>query len=44
VVATPQSPKEIWIRWPGGKTTTSALPADAREILVNQSGEVTKVR
>ena len=27
-----------------GKTTTSALPADAREILVNQSGEVTKVR
>lgn len=44
VMAMPQSPKEIWIRWPGGKTSTSAVPSDAREILVNQSGEVTKVR
>jgi len=44
VMATVPSPKQIWIRWPGGKTTTCAVPSDAREILVNQSGEVTKVR
>jgi hypothetical protein len=44
VMATPQSPRQIWIRWPGGKTTTSAVSADAREILVNQSGDVTKAR
>jgi hypothetical protein len=44
VMATPQPPKAIWIRWPGGKTTTNAVPVDAGEIIVNQSGEVTKVR
>jgi len=44
VLATPQSPKEIWLRWPGGNATTSAVPADAREIMVNPAGEVTKVR
>jgi len=44
VMATPQSPTQIWVRWPGSKTTTSAIPSDAREILVNQTGEVTKVR
>ncbi len=43
VLAAPKSPERIWIRWPGGKTTTSALPADAQEVLVNQSGEVAKV-
>jgi enediyne biosynthesis protein E4 len=41
VLATPQTPKHIWVRWPGGKTTTSVVPLDASEILVNQSGEVT---
>jgi len=44
VMASPQSPKEVWIRWPGGKTTTSAVPSGAREILVNPFGDVTKVR
>ena len=44
VIATPESPTQIWVRWPGGKTTTSAVPSEAREILVNQTGEVTKVR
>jgi hypothetical protein len=44
VLATPQPPGQIWIRWPGGKTTTSTVPAGAREILVNQSGEITRTR
>ena len=44
VMATPLAPKAIWIRWPGGRTTTNTVPADAREIFVNQSGQVTKVR
>jgi len=31
----------IWVRWPGGKVTTSALPAGVREIQIDQNGKVT---
>jgi len=31
---------ELWIRWPAGRTTTSGIPAGAREIVVDASGEV----
>jgi hypothetical protein len=44
VLATSETPSQIWMRWPGGKTTTSAVPGDAREILVKQSGEITRTR
>jgi hypothetical protein len=37
VLGTPEPPLEIWIRWPGGKTTTSPVPAGAKEIRVEQS-------
>ena len=35
----PQS-NQLWIRCPGGKTATVPLPANAREITVNSSGQL----
>jgi hypothetical protein len=40
MLGTPEAPTSVWVRWPGGRTTTSALPADARDILVDQSGKL----
>ena len=37
-------PRQIQVRWPGGKTTTSEIPAGAREITVEPSGLATKIR
>jgi hypothetical protein len=44
VLATPDSPMQIWVRWPGGKETTNAVPADARSLLLKADGTVTLVR
>jgi hypothetical protein len=41
VLGGPETPTEIWIRWPGGKTTTSSIPAGAKEIMVDTGGKVT---
>ncbi len=41
VLALPEAPGQILIRWPGGKATTSAVPAGAREIEVDAAGKVT---
>ncbi len=41
VMGCPEAPTQIWIRWPGGKTTTSAIPAGAREIKVDTDGKLT---
>ena len=38
VMGTPEPPTHLWVRWPGGKTTTSAIPAGAKEIAVDQAG------
>jgi hypothetical protein len=35
VLSTPATPTRIWVRWPGGKITTSDIPADSREISVD---------
>ena len=40
VLATPESPTEIWIRWPGGKITTTALPEAPKEVSVGQDGKL----
>jgi hypothetical protein len=40
VLGTPQPSAQIWVRWPGGKCTTTALPQAAREISVNQEGSI----
>ena len=44
VMATPQSPTLIWVRWPGGRITQSDLPPGAREIEVNAAGNVRLIR
>lgn len=41
VMGCPETPTQIWIRWPGGKTTSSPIPAGAREIMVNPAGNLT---
>jgi hypothetical protein len=44
VLSAPESPTQLWVRWPGGKTTTSPLSENAREIVVGQDGKVTARR
>jgi len=41
VLGCPEPPTQIWVRWPGGKTTTSPIPAGAKEITVDTDGKVT---
>ena len=41
VLGCPESPTQIWVRWPGGKTTTSPIPAGAKEITVDTAGKLT---
>jgi hypothetical protein len=33
-MATPAPPTEVWVRWPGGKTTVSAVATDRREMII----------
>lgn len=40
VLAQPTPPSQIWVRWPGGRTTTSDIPAGAREVSVNLEGKI----
>jgi hypothetical protein len=44
VMALPQPPSQIWVRWPGGQATTANVPPGAREIMVDTQGKVTMVR
>jgi hypothetical protein len=39
VLATPQKPTGLWCRWPGGRTSLTALP-DAREVTVDAEGQL----
>jgi hypothetical protein len=41
VMGCPEAPTRIWIRWPGGRTTTGDIPAGAREITVDTGGKLT---
>jgi hypothetical protein len=41
VLATPQPPKSISVRWPGGRTVSTPLPAGARTISIDTSGQAT---
>ena len=38
VMPVPEAPTHIWIRWPGGKTTTTPLVTGAKEISVDLAG------
>jgi hypothetical protein len=44
VLGTPERPTQIWIRWPGGKITSSDVPAGAKEIVVDSSGQLKLAR
>ena len=40
VMATPERPQQIKVRWPGGRETTGTVPAQAREIRVHSDGSL----
>jgi hypothetical protein len=40
VLGCPETPTQIWVRWSGGKTTTSAIPTGVKEITVDTDGKV----
>jgi hypothetical protein len=44
VLAMPQAPTAIWVRWPGGKVTTATLPSGATEVSVDIAGNVSVLR
>jgi hypothetical protein len=41
VLGAPTVPTQIEVRWPGGNRTVTALPADAKTIVVQSDGRVT---
>lgn len=40
VLGIPQTPDKVWIRWPGGKSTTSPLSNPGSEVVIDMSGAV----
>jgi hypothetical protein len=44
VLASPEPPTDIRVRWPGGKTCSGAIPAGAREIEIDVEGKVRLLR
>ncbi|MFO1500125.1 MAG: VCBS repeat-containing protein [Verrucomicrobiota bacterium] len=44
VMGTPETPAQVWVRWPGGRITIGAVPKDAREIMIQANGLVIKSR
>jgi hypothetical protein len=44
VMAMPEPPTHVWVRWPGGRVTTTAFPAGAQELALDESGNVKKFR
>ena len=44
VLATPEPPTQIQVRWPGGKVVAGPVPDAAREITVNPEGQINAVR
>ena len=44
VLSTPEAPTQLWVRWPGGKATTSPITAGAKEVVVTEDGKLTVKR
>ena len=44
VLGSPEPPTGIWVGWPGGQVTTSAVPEKAREICIDLSGKLELIR
>jgi len=40
VLGTPEPPTALWVRWPGGKTTTNSVPMNTRTVRVNLNGQM----
>ncbi len=40
VLAIPEPPRQIWVRWPGGRTTTTDVPEGATSIEIAQDGNL----
>jgi len=40
VLSLGEEPTHLWVRWPGGRTTTSPLPPEAREVALAADGSV----
>jgi hypothetical protein len=38
VLGTPAQPLQLWVRWPGGRITTTPVSASLREVAVDQEG------
>lgn len=41
VLARPSTPSSVWVRWPGGRETTTAFPPNADALTVHLDGRVT---
>jgi hypothetical protein len=39
VMSLAEIPTHVWVQWPGGKTTTSELPMEAKEIEISPDGK-----
>jgi hypothetical protein len=40
VLAMPEKPLSIWVRWPGGKVTTTPIPENTKAITLNIDGNI----
>jgi enediyne biosynthesis protein E4 len=41
VLSNAESPSQIWLRWPGGKTFVVEVPAGAKEVVIGLDGKAT---
>ena len=39
ILGTPEKPDQLWVRWPGGRVTTTPIPASAREFEARQPAQ-----
>jgi hypothetical protein len=44
VLATPEPAGEIQVHWPGGKSTTNSIPANATQVLIKSDGTLVRER
>ena len=44
VMGTAAIPTQVWVRWPGGKTTIASLPSAEREIEIDSTGRLNALR
>jgi len=44
VMACPEQPTVISVRWPGGKIIEAPIPQPARELVIDSTGKVTSFK